>query len=170
MASGETSLCGFRFDDDNEHPDLYTVLLQVRDDGPIVSRGRVVFFTRLELAPLALEMDDDPRVRALILPELSVDETYIFDMTEISQMIAREARDDTAMLVDFLNVLFDLVSATGIGLPSDYQRILFALANHMTVEREFASFLTHEQISRDQIRDAIFWCIGGIASRVIILR
>jgi hypothetical protein len=170
MTSDSTTLCGFRFDDDSQDPDLYTVLLGIQDDRPIISRGRVVFFTRLELAPLALEMDDDATVRSLSLPELSVDETYIYDLNEVYALIAREARDDSALLVQFLNVLLDLLAATRMELPPYYREALFKFANHMTIEREFASFLEHEGISREQVRDGIFWCIGAIASRLTILR
>lgn len=119
--TGHGSLCGLRFDEDSDYPDIYTILLQDREySWPIVSGGRPLFFTRLELARTALEMDDDPLMRTALLPEITIYETYIYDIPEILAMIERDNSDQKSLLLDFLNVLLDLVSATKLQLPATY--------------------------------------------------
>ena len=128
-----------------------------------------MLFSRLELAHAALARDDVPKLRATILPPVSIDETYVFDITEVMDILLHKDHDETSLLVDFLNILLDLTAATGARLPSSYRRVLFGLANHMTFSTDVASYWADSGVSAERAVNAIYWCFGAIITHSVIL-
>jgi hypothetical protein len=158
-------ILGLRLDPENSMCDFYAVLLQRRDDRPVVSDGRIVLTTELDLVPSVLQMDDDPEMRQSILPEVSISETYVFDVPVILDLIAVGRKDETATIVDFLNILLDLTTGVAAVPPASYRRALYDMANHMTFSREFDEFLRNRHLRRTTLINAITWCLGTVLIR-----
>lgn len=169
--AGTGWLCGLRLDPRNEYPDLYVVCLQDRNAGwPVLQDGRIVFFTRIDLAQYALSLDDDPSIRSARLPPATIDETYVFDMEDILSALVQDAPAPPALIVEFLNLLLDLVDASGVPIPPSYKRALYMFANHMTFDGDLSKFFKNERVSCSTIVNAVYWAIGAVASRSIVLR
>ncbi len=157
---------GLRFDGDKDEPELYTVRLQARNNGwPVLSRGRIVVFAELSLAKKALEIDDDPSLRGSVLPPLNVDETDIYDVADCLTTVDDGEVDTSHELLDYLNLLYDLVGATKLNYPRRYRKVLYDLADHLTFEHEFASYLNRSRVGRVTIRNAILWSLGAVLAQ-----
>lgn len=164
-------LCGFVLAPSSDEPDLFVILLEDRNSGwPVLSQGRIVLFTRLELARRALSMDDDPLLRRARLPHPKLDQTYVFDLGEVIAVLHTAEADMNALIVNFLNLLLDLVNASGVPMPVGYRRALHHLANEMTFSRDLATFFAMRGHSRATTINAIYWSLGAVLSRAILLR
>lgn len=135
----------------------------------MIHQGLPVVFTNLGFAPSILQLDDDPKIRLSSLPKPDLKETYIIDITDCLTLIESHDRDDEALLIDLLNILFDLVSATRVQWPKRYQSALFRLADHLTYARDYGDFLEQHRLSRRSICNGIRWCLGAILTGSIIV-
>ena len=163
----ELWLFGFRIDPDRESPDVYTLILHGDKDRPLVADGQIVFFSRLELASSALNLGGIDIEQLGSVPK---DVDLLCDLAKTLYLINSENIDPSATILNCLNTVFDLVRATGLSVPIQYKRVLYALADHLTFNREFSNFLFQENIARSTITDAILWCIGAIVSKAKLLR
>ncbi len=160
--SEELWLIGFLIDPDSESPDLYTLFFPGEVDEPLVVEDYIVFFVKPETAAKALKISDKNETLINSLPK-EVD--LICEVAGSLYIINYQDIDPDATIVNFLNILLDLIKATGLPMPEDYRRILYTFADHLTFNREVAAFFTDEQISRTEITDAILWCIGAVVSK-----
>ncbi|NJK66920.1 MAG: hypothetical protein HC941_10535 [Microcoleus sp. SU_5_3] len=159
-------LFGFRIDPETEQPNLYTLIVYGEQEPPLVAGGQLVFFTRPELAINALQVCDID-VSEVGRPPIEID--AICDIAETLYLLDSEDFDESAIILNCLNPLFDLVKATLIPMPTEYKRILYAFADHLNIEEEFASFLDEEDIQRSEIVNAILWCVGAITAKSRLL-
>lgn len=161
------SLIGFRVDPDRDHPDVYTLFVIGDKDEPLMSGGYILFFSNPELVDKALKLSDNNNTKQLGPPPQDVD--LICDAAKSLYLIECEDIDQSATIINFLNILFDLVKATQLAIPEDYKRVLYGFADHLTFDVEFLTFLVQQNISRDMMRDAILWCIGAVVSKSRII-
>lgn len=159
-------LFGFRIDPETEIPNLYTLIVYGEQEPPLVAGGQLVFFTRPELAINALQLCDID-VSEVGKPPTEID--AICDIAETLYLLDAEDFDESATILNCLNPLFDLVKATLIPMPTEYKRILYAFADHLNIEEEFANFLDEEDIQRSEIVNAILWCVGAITAKSRLL-
>ncbi|MFM9263953.1 hypothetical protein [Tychonema sp. BBK16] len=159
-------LCGFRIDPETEAPNLYTLIAYGEQEPPLVAGGQLVFFSRPELAINALQLCDID-VTTLGMPPTEID--AICDIAETLYLLDAEDIDESDTIVNCLNTLFDLVKAILMPMPTEYKRVLYAFADHLTFEQEFASFLNEEDIQRSEIVNAILWCVGAITAKSRLL-
>jgi hypothetical protein len=54
-------------------------------------------------------------------------------------------------------------------MPTEYKQVLYALADNLNIDEEFASFLAEEDIQRSEIVNAILWCVGAITAKSRLL-
>lgn len=174
MNSQPIYLTGFILDPDLEEPQLYTLYFLddgrdkplVEDDRPIVHDGKIVFFTTPELAQTAFKLAE-PEL-AYLNPNFE-EVALVCNIAVILYMIHYEDIDNYATIIDSLNLIFDLVKATKIHMPEGYKKALYKFADHLTVEREYASFFSANNIARTLIGEATLWCVGAIVCKSIIL-
>jgi len=50
-------------------------------------------------------------------------------------------------------------------MPSEYKRILYAFADHLTFNRELSTFFAEHQFSRQAVLEAVTWSIGAVVSK-----
>jgi len=159
-------LIGFIIDPDAETPQLYTIFFPGDIDKPLTNQGYILFFSDLQITTKAIKAGDID-YHNFIYPPTEVD--LVCNIAELLYLINHETRDDSAIIVDCLNILFDMIRAIHINMPPNYQSILYAFADHLTFNQEFASFFTKQQTSATAISDALTWCIGAIVSKSKII-
>ncbi|MEG3848752.1 hypothetical protein QT971_15410 [Microcoleus sp. herbarium19] len=159
-------LFGFRIDPDTEIPNLYTLIVCGEQEPPLVSGGQLVFFTRPELAINALQLCDID-VSELGKPPAKID--AICDIAETLYLLDAEDIDESGIILNCLNSLLNLVKATLTPMPAEYKRVLYAFADHLNIEGEFASFLDEEDIQRSEMVNAILWSVGAITVKAKLL-
>jgi hypothetical protein len=169
---GSVWLVGVRLDPDREpagEPELYTLLFEAKDEQPVVNRGRVVLFTRPELASLALAMEEDPRVRGERAAPAEVYTVYRLDRALSLLRDPATTHDEEACILDCLNLVFDCVKAVGLTLPADYREPLHGLADHLT----FSSSLSELDASmpgwREPALNGTWWCLGAVSANSMVL-
>ena len=159
-------LFGFRIDPDTEIPNLYTLIVYGEQEPPLVAGGQLVFFTRPELAINALQLCNID-VKKQGKPPTQID--AICDIAETLYLLDAEDIDESGTMLNCLNALLNLVAATLTPMPTEYKQVLYALADNLNIDREFASFLAEEDIQRSEIVNAILWCVGAITAKSRLL-
>ena len=159
-------LFGFRLDPETEVPNLYTLIVYGEQEPPLVAGGQLVFFTRPQLAINALQLCDID-VSELGRPPTQID--VICDIAETLYLLDAEDIDESGIMLNCLNALLNLVKVTLTPMPTEYKRVLYALADYLNIDEEFASFLAEEDIQRSEIVNAILWCVGAITVKSKLL-
>ena len=161
----ELVLVGFRLDGEHDGPEFYTLLsVGGHNERPIMAGGRLLFFTRPELAAKALALDAE--LAKLAPPPMEV-ETFC-DVAEALHLINSQSVDSDAVVLDCLLMFDDLVRATRLHMPDRYQGLLTELTARLTEGKQLAAiFISH--FLREHVEDALLWCIGAVAvkSRMI---
>lgn len=158
-----TWLIGFRLDPDREEPKLFTLIFSGDKDIPLAIENYIIFFSDINLIPNALKLVNSEERKIIQRPH-KLD--LIVDLAEILYLICNEDVDDSATIINGLNIIFDLVTATNLLFPSNYKQNLYKLADHLTFSKELLNFFeVEENIRRIDVHDAILWCIGAIVSK-----
>ncbi|MDM8526946.1 hypothetical protein QUF58_01935 [Anaerolineales bacterium HSG24] len=158
-------LVGFSINPTADGPDLYTLIFPGEVDEPLSKDGYLLFFSNPNSAPQFLNSSCELNRSCQLTGEVDA----VYDIAMMLDMLARKDTDTTATIVDGLNILFDLVKASNLSIPPDYQQTLYSLADHTTFNREFASFLTKQAIPRNTVIDGVLWCLGAIVSKAKIV-
>ena len=93
----------------------------------------------------------------------------ICDIAETLYLLDAEDMDESGTMLNCLNALLNLVAVTLTPMPTEYKQVLYALADNLSIDREFASFLAEEDIQRSEIVNAILWCVGAITAKSRLL-
>lgn len=159
-------LVGFRINPDNVDPEIYTLMVINDKDRPLVVDGQILLFSKPDLADKALSFAESDVKRLGPAPK-EID--LVCDVAQMMHLIESEKIDPSAFILNCLNTLFDLINVSSFTMPAEYKRILYKFADHLTFNKEFESFLIKEDISREAIFNAIFWCIGIVATKAKLL-
>jgi hypothetical protein len=159
-SSEELSLVGFRIDPVAEGPQFYTLFALGGDnERPITTVGdRVVFFSRPDLAAQALAIGD-PTMQELGAPPAELE--MLCDVAQAMYLVNSEDADPERIILDCLEVLDDLVRATRLSMPPQFQGALSDLLDHLTRTPVYGEYL-REHGSRERVEDAFLWCIGAV--------
>ena len=153
------SLIGFRIDPDSESPDIYTLMAYGAREVLLVVNGQILFFRSPSSVKVAYDFfGEDVKNLASVPSEIDA----IFDLAAALHTINHQDIDESAEVIDCLNMLFDLVAATQTAMPAAYKKLLYGLADHLTFERNLGEYLTRLDLKRAEITDAVLWCVGAI--------
>ena len=159
-------LVGVRLDAESAGaPDLYTLYLDA--ERPVATAGSIIFISDPALAGAALARDDDPAVRDMAIPDQV---EIVYDVPMALYLIASENVDRDAIVVNVLNVLFDLLKATGVPWIASVKDVLYPFADHLTFSQEFGTYLDAVSGRRQEVVNAVLWGIGAVASHATVLR
>jgi len=160
------ALIGFRLSPESESPEWYTLFTYGVKDIPVMDNDQVLFFRSPDLVDKAFAFFDSS-VKSLSPPPSELE--LVCDVAEMLYIINNETRDESATIVNSLNTIFDLLKAVKMNIPAENKDILYRLADHLTFDREFGSYLNQHGITREAITNAIIWAIGAITikSRII---
>ena len=154
----ELILVGFRVDASHEGPQFYTLLaVGGENERPLTADGRILFFTRPDLAAKALALDAS-LVRLGPAPEAL--ESFC-DVAEALYRVNSQNTDPAGVILDCLLVLDDMVRATKLHIPDRYQAILTELAARLTEGAQLRIIFAKSAV-REQVEDALLWCVGAV--------
>jgi hypothetical protein len=160
-AHEELVLIGFRLDGQHDGPQLHTLLAVGGDnERPIMAGGRLIFFTRLDLAAKALALD---QALAKLGPPSEEIETFC-DIAEALHLVNSQNDDHDGVILDCLLIFDDLVRATHLHMPDRYQGLLTELAARLTERDSLRSIFTSHSL-REHVEDALLWCVGAVAAK-----
>jgi len=157
----ELVLLGVRLDAQHDGPQFYTLLAVGGDnERPIMEDGRLLFFTRPELAGKALALD--PNLSQLG-PAPQEIETFC-DVAQALHLVNSQDADPEGVILECLLVFDDLVRATQLHMPDRYQGLLTELTARLTERARLRDIFSSHQL-REHVEDALLWCIGAIAAK-----
>jgi hypothetical protein len=161
----ELMLVGFRVDASHDGPQFYTLLaVGGRNERPPVAEGRIIFFSRPELAGKVLTLDESLSRLGPVPHEI---ETFC-DLAEALYLVNSQNADPEGIILDCLLVLDDLVRASQLHMPERYQSILTELAARLTEGNELRRIFSNDSL-RHHVEDALLWCVGAIAVKAKVL-
>jgi len=157
----ELYLIGFRLDPSAEGPEFYTL---IGDEGeserPVTMGGRVLLFHRSADALKALTASDNGFSDVRPVPsELEL----LCDVSSALHVANAQDADTDGVLFEMIAVFDDLLRAVKLNVPTEYTAVLSAVAERLTENPEFASFLKQRKLSRESLEDALMWCVGAVA-------
>jgi len=154
-------------DPDNGAPDLYGAIHEGEQDVPLMVDGRIVFFA------------DPARAAELILQHgaewandpMDVSKPTLWcDVAQALHHLSAGGIDASASVVDAVNVLLDLVSASGTKMVDSRRRALHAIADYCTTSKDLTKYLEEvgDHSSRELV-DAVLWCVGAVVVKSRVL-
>jgi len=160
-------LLAIGLDPDKSVPDLYGAIHEAEKDVPLMTDGRIVFFT------------DPARAAELIrkyggqwaTDPMDVEKpSFWCDVAQALHFLSAGGIDTTASVVDAVNVLLDLVKASGAKLVDSRRRALYAIADYCTTSKDLTKYLEEvgDHSSRELV-DAVLWCVGAVVMKARIL-
>lgn len=150
----------------SEFQSIYILMVIDDEDTPIMYNEKIIFFSYLQLCSAVLELASTDRNTFYSCPQ---NVALVCDISAMITILESEDIDETATILNCLNLLFDLLKAINFNLRKDYERLLYDLADHLTFEREFVVFLEENKISRSNLIEAISLCINNVFMRSIVL-
>jgi hypothetical protein len=177
-ASGENPsfeglyLIGVRLHPDPAGVQLYTLLLMCEDarggkDRPLAdAEDYILWFVEPDLASHAMTLGDAGFRKHPVPAE--VEATY--DFPRLFWAVAEGPAAPSGHLAEALNLLLDLVDATGFTLPAAYRKDLHALADHLTFTGDVESFVEGAADVRARLMEAITWCVGAVTIKSTLVR
>jgi hypothetical protein len=161
----ELILVGFRVDASHEGLQLYTLIaVGGENERPLTANGRIIFFTRPQLAAKSLTFDPN---LARLGPAPGELETFC-DVAETLYRVNSQNTDSDGVILDCLLVLDDMVRATRLHMPERYQAILTELAARLTEGTALRKIFSKAQL-REQVEDALLWCVGAVTVKARII-
>lgn len=126
----------------------------------------LAFFTKPGQAKKAFKLFSKEIRRSFPVP---AEPALIVDLAAVLFLIENETFDDSAVILNCLNTIFDLLPSAGKKLSEERKNLLWKFADHLTFEKEFGQYLAANSISRESIIDALTWCVGAIVTKSKIL-
>jgi len=163
--TSKLSLVGLRLDPDSTEPTFLT-LLHGKSLDPILADGQLVFFPTTDLIPKALSLAGIATPSEPTPVELDL----VADFSTLLYLLAKQDKDERSVLVNGLNLLFDLVTVCGGTIPEQYRSPLYALTDHMTFSPSIAAFLIGLKVERSLLVDGVLWCLGWVVSHARYLK
>jgi hypothetical protein len=145
---------------------IYTLLLMDEDrrggmDRPLTDPdGYIVWFKDPDEAARAMLVGDEAFARHFPAPS---EVALVYDLQQIAWNVTEGVLDDGAVVLNGVNLILDLVEATGFPLPPAYQKTLFELADSLTFSSDLSILDDLRPSARGDAMDALCWCVGAVA-------
>lgn len=162
-------LVGVQLHPDTDGPQLYTVLLMNEDaragkDRPLTDTdGYILLFADWGRASDAVALGE----AAFRKHAVPVEVAATYDLASAVWAVTEGSHGGGTG--DAVNLLLDLVEATGFPMPPEYRRDLFAFADHLTFSMDVDGFFAAGEYSRTRLMHAVTWCVGAVTikSRIV---
>jgi hypothetical protein len=160
-------LLAIALDPDRPTPELYGAIHEGEKDAPLMVDGRIVFFADPARAHDLIQMYGGPWVAD---PMDLGKPSFWCDVAQALHFLSAGGIDTTASVVDAVNVLLDLVKASGSEIEDRRRRALYAIADYCTVSKDLTKYLEEVgDYSSDELVDAVLWCIGAVVVKARIV-
>jgi hypothetical protein len=156
------ALIGFRTCPDSEKPEFYTFITYGEEEVALSENGYLVFFNSLSDTAKLFQLFGGLVTERFSAP---TETNAVCDIALVLNLLENKESDQDGEILYCLNTIFDLFNSIDLQIPEDKKAILYGLADHLTFEKEFASYLEKSSMSRRQIIDLLLWGFGAILSR-----
>lgn len=160
-------LLAIALDPDRTTPELYGLIYEGETDVPLMVDGRIVFFTDPTRAQDLIREYG----AALLADHIDVAKPFFWcDVAQALHFLSAGGFDDGADVLHAVNVLLDLVRATGAKLDDRRKQALYAIADYCTFSKDLTKYLEEEgDYSSRELVDAVLWCVGAVVvkSRIV---
>jgi hypothetical protein len=160
-------LLAIGLDPDKSTPDLYGAIHESEPDAPLMVDDRIVFFTDPERAPELIQTYGGPWSHDAM--EVAKPTRWC-DVAQALHHLSAGGNDTSASVVDAVNVLLDLVKASGAKMIDSRRRALHAIADYCTTSKDLTRYLEEVgDYSSRELVDAVLWCVGAVVVKAKIL-
>ena len=159
-------LAGFRLDGDKDYPEFYCLVLEADKDAPLMVNGRIALFLDRERAEeIILHYG-----AGLQYDWADVDNVfYRCDIASALHVLSVGAYDDTRVIIEVVNLLLDLIRCVTVPTPVRFKEVLYRAADHFTFSKDVCGFFAAQGGDRDEVINAVLWCVGAIAVSCVFL-
>jgi len=164
----ELYIVSFRIDYASEVADFYLLILEEDgDENPVMDDDCLL---------VVLDMSNVSRIYSHLSSskrdsfELPAEVEYFIDIALTLNLLESEHSDQGSVILDCLNMIFDLLRATGSDLPENHKKLLYGLADYLTFADDFPKYLADNSIDRKEVLEALVWSIGKIVVHTRILK
>lgn len=149
-------LIGFRLKKSSKKPNFYTFMVYGDEDRAVTKNGKLFFFKHPSLALQDWkEISDDIKRLGPAPKKLSL----LCDVYKTFHLIQYKKTDKISVILNCLNIFFDLLRSSEKTLPRLYKKILFDFADHLTFNRGYAGFFKNKINDRIKLKKAFSWCV-----------
>lgn len=147
-------------DPDKSTPELYGIIHEGERDIPLMADGRIVFFTDPARAPMLIQQYGGVHASD---PMDVKKPAFWCDVAQALHFLSTGGIDTQASVVDAVNVLLDLVKASGIEMDDRRRHALHSIADYCTMSKDLTKYLEEEgDYSSNELVDAVLWCVGAV--------
>lgn len=160
-------LIGFLLDPNRDEPQLYCLMREGQVDVPLMASGRIVLFAEMGRAAELLHRYG--RVADGEVPD--IERPFLFcDVAQTLHRLSMGGIDDESAILNTVNLLLDLVVATGVPFDERRRTALGSIADYCTTNRDVTRYLEEEgDYSSRELLDAVLWCVGVVASMSMVV-
>jgi len=160
-------LLAIGLDPDRSAPDLYGLIHEGEHDIPLMTNGRLIFFVDPARAPALIQHYGGPRAA----DPMEVDKpSFWCDVAQALHFLSAGGIDTQASVVDAVNVLLDLVRASGAEIDERRRLVLYSIANYCTMSKDITKYLEEEgDYSSDELVNTVLWCVGAVVVMARVL-
>jgi hypothetical protein len=160
-------LLAIGLDPDKDTPDLYGLIYEGETDVPLMVRGRIVFFTDPTRAHELIHQYGAP----LVADKIDVAKPFFWcDVTQALYFLSAGGTDTEASVLRAVNVLLDLVKASGAAMDDRRRRALYAIADYCTMSKDITKYLEEDgDYSSSELIDAVLWCVGAVVVKARVV-
>ena len=160
-------LLAIGIDPDRSNPELYSLILHGEHDTPLLDGDRIVCFTDPGCASDLIRQYGGGSEADRI--DVSVP-LYWCDIASTLHLLESPGYDESASVLDTVNVLLELVKATGLTISCEHRAALHALADYCTLNKDLMPYFEEESdYSRRQCIDAVLWSVGAVVAKARIV-
>jgi hypothetical protein len=148
-------------------PELYGLIHEGETDVPLMAGDRIVFFTERRHALDLIQQYGS----SLQADQIDVAEPFFrCDVAQALYFLSAGGYDHAAAVLNAVNVLLDLVKASGITMIDERRRALYSIADYCTTSKDITKYLEEEgDFSSRQLVDAVLWCVGAVAVKARVV-
>lgn len=160
-------LLAIGLDPDKPVPDLYGLIHEGATDVPLMVDGRIVFFTDPKRAEELIQRYGKP----LVADRIDVAKPFFWcDIAQALYHLSAGGTDTDASVLGAVNVLLDLVKASGSPMDDRRRKALHSIADYCTYSKDLTKYLEEEgDHSSRELIDAVLWCVGAVTVKSRIM-
>jgi hypothetical protein len=153
-------LLAIGLDPERTAPELYGLIYEAETDVPLMIDGRIALFTDPTRAPALIRQYG----ASFVADKIDVEEPFFWcDVAQALHFLSAGGIDADASVLRAVNVLLDLVKASGIEMEDRRRKALFSIADYCTMDKDLTKYLEEEgDYSSMELVDAVLWCVGAV--------
>ncbi|PRY02749.1 hypothetical protein CLV24_1472 [Pontibacter ummariensis] len=168
MKRQEVWLIGVQIDIEIEEPEFYFIIIPDEIDKVLLRRKKILMFNKKELCSFLLE---DYNIKIENIDSGFINELdFVYKIRDVIDLVKNEGIDRQTVVIDSLNILFDVITSIDIEIPQPYKEILYDFADFLTFDTNISKGLKQVKYSSIDIIDAVYWLNGCMFSNSTFIR